>query len=99
MPGSPEIWNLTDKMDETLKEKRITGLKVKQAKCLNIPQEEPEKLVIDEETQRPVLWEWVLVKLHPAIISFLTSMSVGSPLFLEGKRSSGRKILAENGLS
>ncbi|MGB9834150.1 MAG: Fpg/Nei family DNA glycosylase [bacterium] len=77
MPELPEIWNLANEMDETLKEKRIAGLKVKQAKCLNIPQEEFEKLVVNKEIQEATpRGKWIFVKLHPGVI-FLLNLGMG----------------------
>jgi len=81
MPELPEIWNLARQMDETLKGKRIVELQVKQAKCLNLPLEDFEKLLINKEIREVTPHgKWIFAKLHPGT-RFLLNLGMGGEVF------------------
>lgn len=47
MPELPEIFNLSQQFNTELPGKKITGVEVRQEKCLNIPVDDFKELVLD----------------------------------------------------
>ncbi|MCR4428402.1 MAG: Fpg/Nei family DNA glycosylase [Caldiserica bacterium] len=77
MPELPEIWNLARQMDETLRGKRIAKVEIKQPKCLNLPPEDFQKLLVDKEVQgASSRGKWVFLKLSPGV-TFLLNLGMG----------------------
>lgn len=77
MPELPEIFNLANQMNKELTGKKISGVEIRQEKCLNIPAKEFEDLVIgttiSSVTSRG---KWVFTKLEPEVY-FLLSLGMG----------------------
>lgn len=77
MPELPEIFNLANQMNMELTGKKISGVEIRQEKCLNIPEKEFEDLVvgttIGSVTSRG---KWIFAKFEPDVY-FLLSLGMG----------------------
>ena len=77
MPELPEIYTLALQMKTELVGKKITGIEVRQEKCLNVPVSDFTGLIngktIDSVSSRG---KWIFVKLDPDVF-FLLSLGMG----------------------
>ncbi len=80
MPELPEIYNLALQMDKELRGKKVTGIDVRQEKCLNVPAGEFIGL-INGKTIGPITpkGKWIFIKLEPGAY-FLLSLGMGGNL-------------------
>lgn len=82
MPELPEIFNLANQMNMELTGKKISGVEVRQEKCLNIPVKDFEDLVVG--TTIGSVWsrgKWIFIKLEPDVY-FLLSLGMGGNVLL-----------------
>lgn len=77
MPELPEIFNLANQMNTELTGKKISGVEIRQEKCLNIPAKEFEALVVNTTIGSIISrGKWIFVKLEPDVY-FLLSLGMG----------------------
>jgi formamidopyrimidine-DNA glycosylase len=77
MPELPEIFNLSQQFNAELPGKKITGVEVRQEKCLNVPVDDFKGLVLNRVIGASTpKGKWIFTKLEPDAY-FLLSLGMG----------------------